>query len=62
MKNDNRLFNKKANELSDKYNIDKIHAECFLVNYEDNYICKEYNGGCDGINICRRIKDDCNRD
>lgn len=29
---------------------------CYLCNFEDPYICKEYNGGCKSIDICKSIK------
>lgn len=29
---------------------------CYLCNFEDEYICKEYNGGCKSIHICKNIK------
>lgn len=29
---------------------------CYLCNFEDEYICREYNGGCKNIDICKEIK------
>ena len=42
--------------LSEKYNIHGAHACCYLHNFENDYICHTFNGGCDRIEACRRIR------
>ena len=42
-------------ELTDKYGIHGAHAGCYLVNYESDYVCHKFNGGCNCINVCRQI-------
>ena len=32
------------------------HIGCYLCNFEDQYICREYNGGCNGILVCQEIQ------
>ena len=39
--------------LSEKYQINRHHAGCYLVNFEDDYICRKFNGGCENISKCR---------
>lgn len=31
---------------------------CYLLNYEDGYICHKYNGSCKNIDICKKISED----
>ena len=42
-------------ELRGKYKIHGAHAACYLENYESDYICHQYNGGCRRIDVCRKI-------
>lgn len=39
------------------YQITEDHAGCYLSNYEDEYICHKYNGGCRHANKCKEISD-----
>lgn len=32
-------------------------AKCHMVNFEDNYICHKYNGGCYKYQSCRKISE-----
>lgn len=41
--------------LIDKYRIDRNLAGCYLVNFEDDYICHRFNGGCKNFRKCRLI-------
>ena len=41
--------------LSDRYRIHPDHAGCYLVNFEHDYICHRYNGGCECLSKCRLI-------
>lgn len=46
---------KEQNRLSSIYNISKVHAGCYMCNFENKYICVEHNGGCKGLDKCRSI-------
>ena len=51
-------FNKKARTIVENIgDVELVHAHCYLVNYCDNYICKQYNGGCKDIEKCREISE-----
>ena len=41
--------------LSEKYQINRNLAGCYLVNFEHEYICHKLNGGCNNIQKCRLI-------
>lgn len=43
--------------LSDKYNIHGAHTCCYMCNFENDYICHQWNGGCDRIDVCRGIRE-----
>lgn len=49
---------KQHNYLSKKYNIHGAHACCYMCNFENDYICHTFNGGCDRIDICRKIREE----
>ena len=44
--------------LSEKYDIHGAHACCYMCNFENDYICHTFNGGCDRIDICRKIREE----
>lgn len=44
--------------LTDKYGIHGAQACCYMCNFENDYICHQYNGGCKRIDVCRKIRDD----
>ncbi len=48
-------FEEETQKLSSAYGITETHAGCFLCNYEDRYICNEYNGGCGSLAKCKEI-------
>jgi len=48
-------FFAKADELVEKFNISRDTACCFICNFEDDYICKRFNGGCKNRKLCREI-------
>lgn len=51
-------FNRKASIIVENIDdVELVHAHCYLVNYCDDYICKQYNGGCKDIEKCREISD-----
>ena len=50
-------FNTKVNELVSLYTITEDHAGCYLCNYEDDYICHKFNGGCKNAELCKRISE-----
>jgi hypothetical protein len=44
--------------LTDKYKIHGAQACCYMCNFENDYICHQYNGGCNRIDVCRQIRED----
>lgn len=46
---------KKLDMISTTYQITQENVKCCLLNYEDDYICHKYNGGCRNVNKCREI-------
>lgn len=46
---------KQINEIATIYQITNEQAGCYLSNYEDEYICHKYNGGCRNANKCKEI-------
>jgi len=52
----NNMFDKKVTRLCDSYHVSDGMVRCYLVNFEDDYICHKYNGGCKFINECRHIE------
>lgn len=44
--------------LTKTYGIHGAHASCYLCNFENDYICHKFNGGCDRIDVCRKIRDE----
>lgn len=44
--------------LSEKYNIHGAHACCYMCNFENDYICHKFNGGCERIDVCRKIREE----
>ena len=52
---DYKEIEREENRLASTYNITNVHAGCFMCNFENEYICIKYNGGCKGLNKCREI-------
>ena len=42
--------------ITNTYKIHGAHAGCYLCNFENEYICHQFNGGCDHIDECRFIR------
>ena len=49
-------YHKEHKYLTDKYDIHGAHARCYMCNFENDYICHQYNGGCSKLDSCRRIR------
>lgn len=47
------------NELIEEYGMRGVHACCYLCNFESEYVCHVFNGGCPRLDECRRIKEAC---
>lgn len=47
--------------LTEKYGIHGAHAGCYICNFENDYICHQFNGGCDRIDMCRRMRTDADK-
>jgi hypothetical protein len=52
-----KTFEDRANEISLMYEISFTHAGCYICNFEDDYMCHKFNGGCKNIELCRKIKE-----
>lgn len=50
-------FKKDAQKLVTQYSIMLCHAECYLVNFEDEYICHKHDGGCEKVGQCMCIRE-----
>ena len=50
-------YRKEHQHLMDKYDIHGAHACCYMCNFENDYICHQYNGGCSKLDICKRIRE-----
>ena len=48
-------FLDQADKLVEQFNISRDTACCFICNFEDDYICKRFNGGCKNLNLCREV-------
>ena len=48
-------FLDRADKLVEQFNIARDTACCYLCNFEDDYICKQFNGGCKNRKLCREI-------
>ena len=48
-------FEKEMNRLASTYGITDTHAGCYMCNYEDKFICHEYNNGCESVDKCKEI-------
>lgn len=44
--------------LTKKYDIHGAHAACYICNFENDYFCHQYNGGCDKFDQCCKIRED----
>lgn len=43
--------------LIDTYDIHGAQAGCYICNFENEYFCHQYNGGCSRLAICKHIHD-----
>ena len=50
-------FKKDAQKLVTQYSIMLCHAECYLVNFEDEYICHKHDPVKDLSHVCDRCHD-----
>lgn len=44
-------------DLCSVMGVKEAHAACYLCNFEDEYICYTYDGGCKQIEQCRGIRE-----
>lgn len=47
-------------KLTQKYGIHGAHAGCYICNFENEYYCHQWQGECNRINICRKIREEGN--
>jgi hypothetical protein len=50
-------YSERHQYLSEKYGIHGAHACCYMCNFENDYICHKFNGGCKEIDTCRKIRE-----
>lgn len=50
-------YHKNHRYLTEKYGIHGAQACCYMCNFENEYVCHQYNGGCKRIDVCRKIKE-----
>lgn len=50
-------FDSDLKEIIDSCSITEAHAGCYLCNFENEYICHIYNGGCKKIEQCKTIRE-----
>lgn len=55
IQNTEAKFLDQADKLVEQFNISRDTACCFICNFEDDYICKRFNGGCKNRRLCRDI-------
>ena len=48
-------FEKIVRSLTDKCGICKLHAECYLCNFYNEFICKGLGGTCKNITKCQAV-------
>lgn len=48
-------FEKLAHDLVNKYVICKLHAECYLCNFYNEFICEKLGGKCENVTKCQCI-------
>lgn len=48
-------FQKELDRISGTYKISKGLAECYLLNFKNNFICCRYNNGCKYLDRCKEI-------
>lgn len=53
---DVKKFDSNLKEIMDMCSVTEGHAACYLCNFEDEYICHTYNGGCKKVEQCRIIQ------
>ena len=51
-------YQRKHQHLTTKYGIHGAHACCYMCNFENDFICHQYNGGCKRIDMCRKIREE----
>ena len=50
-------YNAKHMHIVDTYGIHGAHAGCYLCNFESEYMCKIFNGGCPSYEVCKGIRE-----
>lgn len=43
--------------LTSTYYIPGAQAACYMCNFENDYICHQYNGGCKRLEVCKMIRE-----
>lgn len=51
-------FLKQIQMITYVHKITNEQAACYLLNYEDGYICHKHNGGCSNICKCKEISEE----
>ena len=48
-------FDEEMNRISEKYKLTNELVRCYMVNWEDPYICHTHNNGCSCVTKCRKL-------
>lgn len=48
-------FNKEVNRISEQYGLAERFISCYLVNWEDTYICHTHDDGCPMAEECHKL-------
>lgn len=54
---DPEVYRKNHRYLTEKYGIHGAQACCYMCNFENEYVCHQYNGGCKRLDVCRKIRE-----
>ena len=57
MRSSREKFDSDLKKIIALYSVTEEHAGCYLCNFDDEYICHKYNGGCEKLEQCRQIKE-----
>lgn len=50
-------YSEQHQRLIDTYGIHGAQAGCYICNFENEYFCHQYNGGCSRLAICKHIRE-----
>lgn len=48
-------FKDEVARLVSTYGLSDVYAGCYLSNFGDEFICKKFVGGCNRVNVCKKL-------